>query len=131
MNVGSLGGIVFKVSNKYIKTFDTLIWQGSAKIQEHERHLKKDLPEYVGYGLDTLKLEFTVSKYLSESPKNDINLIKKYVREGRTLKLIIGKKLYGYRWLIADYNITGRRFDNNAKLIEARIALTLKEYQKV
>ena len=131
MKIGSLGKIVFKVSSNEVKTFNKLSWKGSAKIQEHERHGKKDLPEYVGRGLEVMKFEMRVSRYLGSNPNEDIKKIREYVRDGTAIKLILGQKTYGYKWLISDWEVVFENCDKSGKLIEAAIVINLKEYPKV
>ena len=41
--VGSFGELVFKVSDKTVKTFDEMSWDFSSKYATHDRHIKADL----------------------------------------------------------------------------------------
>ncbi len=131
MKIGSLGKIIFRVSTNEIKTISGMNRKRSAKIQEHERHLNKDLPEFMGRGLETIKFEMRVSRYLGSKPSEDIRKVVEYLNNGTALKLIIGRKTYGYRWLIQDYDISYTDFDKSGNLVEANIVLNLKEYPKI
>ena len=46
--IGSFGDLTFKVSDKFVRTFDGMSWDFSAKYATHDRHIKADLIEYMG-----------------------------------------------------------------------------------
>ena len=39
--IGSLGSLVFSVSENTVRTFDELSWKVSAKYATHDRHIKR------------------------------------------------------------------------------------------
>lgn len=41
--IGSLGSLVFSVSENTVRTFDELSWKVSAKYATHDRHIKRDV----------------------------------------------------------------------------------------
>ena len=44
--IGSLGSLVFSVSENTVRTFDELSWKVSAKYATHDRHIKRDVLEF-------------------------------------------------------------------------------------
>ena len=46
--IGSLGSLVFSVSENTVRTFDELSWKVSAKYATHDRHIKRDVLEFLG-----------------------------------------------------------------------------------
>ncbi len=92
MKIGSLGDILFEVSTDKIQTLRNAQYSGSALIQEHQLHLGTALAEFVGDAAQTFTFSIRISQYLGADPHTVINKICKYAREGKALKLIIGKK---------------------------------------
>ena len=129
MTVGSLGEIVFEVSDKVIKTFSSVTVSGGSTIQSHNRHLRKPLPEFTGVQLQTRNLKFRSSILLGSSPLNDIQKIEEYTENGTAVQLTIGPKPYG-RWLITSYKITERNYDKRMILTDAEFDLKLTEYPR-
>jgi len=128
--VGSLGDVIFTVSDETVMTLENIVWSSSATWQEHERHLKDPALEYVGMGADEMSFDIKISVYLGVSVMDQIVKLFTYEREGRLLPLTIGKKAYGkYRWVILN---TQRKFDHVGKygLESATVSLKLKGYTK-
>ena len=48
--IGSLGSLVFSVSENTVRTFDELSWKVSAKYATHDRHIKRDVLEFLHCG---------------------------------------------------------------------------------
>lgn len=44
--IGSLGNLVFSVSENTVRTFDELSWKVSSKYATHDRHIKRDVLEF-------------------------------------------------------------------------------------
>ena len=60
--IGSLGSLVFSVSENTVRTFDELSWKVSAKYSTHDRHIKRDVLELLGPepGTISFKMAFSV-----------------------------------------------------------------------
>ena len=72
-----------------------------------------------------------LSAYLGVNPMEHLTKLITYMREGRTLPLIIGEKAYGvYRWVITKLHQGLKRFDNRGNLLETDVTVTLKMYPK-
>ena len=46
--IGSFGKLAFSVSEKTVRTFDEISWKVSAKYATHDRHIKRDVLEFLG-----------------------------------------------------------------------------------
>ena len=64
MFVGSLGGIVFRVSPKKIETFSNLKQSGSALFSEQKRHNSSSILEYTGRSPDEITFSIILSTEL-------------------------------------------------------------------
>ena len=45
--IGSFGKLAFSVSEKTVRTFDEISWKVSAKYATHDRHIKRDVLEFL------------------------------------------------------------------------------------
>lgn len=131
MVVGSLGGIVFTVSDDKIMTMSNIKVSGSASYGKHQRHSGSTLLEFTGNDADTLTFNMTLAAQLGVDVESEIAKIEAAKRSGSTLKLVIGKKVYGrYRWVIQKYSASYSAFDREGKPILADVSITLAEYLK-
>lgn len=131
MAVGSLGGIVFTVSDSKIMTMNNIKVIGSASYGKHQRHSGGTLLEFTGNDADTLTFNMTLAAQLGVDVENEIAKIEAAKRSGTILKLVIGKKTYGrYRWVIQKYSVSYSAFDREGKPILADVSITLAEYLK-
>ncbi len=131
MTIGSLGGVIFSVSPDSIQTISKLEHSGSAKIHNHDLHLRKAMPEFTGVEPDKVTLQVRVSKALGGNPTSEIEKIRSYTAQGAILRLQIGKKSIGsYRWMINSFKVSYMDCDRNGDLIDADISLTLTEYPR-
>lgn len=126
--IGTLGKIVFSVSEKKIQTFNGMSMESSAKYYTHERHLKKPLLEFGG--MDTDKISFTMyhSVFLGVKPEVNMKKADDYMKKGKVLSLIIGGKRYGSKWVITKHTKDYKKFDKKGRLLEAESKVTLEEY---
>lgn len=131
MIVGSLGDIVFEVSDKVLQSFEKLNFSGSANISIHSIRLRKGKPEFVGTDPEKASMSIRVSKLLGADPDDMIEKIRTYMSSAKILRLQLGKKTFGsYRWLINEYKVIHEDHDRFGNLIDASISLTLIEYPK-
>ncbi len=131
MKIGSLGDILFEVSTDKIQTLRNAQYSGSALIQQHQLHLGTALAEFMGDAAQTFTFSIRVSEYLGASPKDVINKICKYTRDGEALKLVIGKyKIGRNKWLINSYQVLFELYNKVGNFTSADITLTLTEYAR-
>ena len=129
MRVGSLGAIVFSVSSSKIETFSNLKRTSSANFSEHKRHNSKTFLEYTGRNPDEISFTMILSQSLGVDVEKQLQMLMNYERKGTTLKLIIGKKVYGsYRWVITKHTISYKYFDKRGRVATVEVSINLKEY---
>lgn len=128
-SIGCLGDIPFKVSSDVVQTFDNAKLSGSAKYATHQRHAGDALTEFVGNNADKFNFDMVLSVYLGVNPMQMVDKIATYMREGRTLPLVIGDKTIGkYRWTITNYNVRLKNTDGVGNVLSATVAISLQEY---
>lgn len=127
--IGNLGDIVFSVSRRKIKTFDSFKWDVSARYATHDRHMKDSLLEKVGNGVEQITFTMLFSVLLGTDPWSELQKMRRYVRNGKMLRLVLGGRSYGeYKWVIDQISFDMQRFDNRGRLIAAKLSVTLKSY---
>ena len=129
--IGSFGDLVFKVSDKTVKTFDEMNWEFSSKYETHDRHIKADLLEFLGPEIETISFSITFSVLLGVNPYKELKKLRKMVRKGNAERLVLGGKVYGeYKWVMQAGSTELSRFDGKGNLWAAKVKVTLKEYPK-
>lgn len=129
--IGAFAGVTFSVSDKTVKTFNNMKWQISGKYAEHDRHLKRDLLEFLGPELETISFEMRLSVFLGVTPLTEIIKLRSIIQTGKTDRLVIGGKVYGsYKWAMTEMSVNLERFDNKGNLLVAVVDVTMKEYPK-
>ena len=129
MQIGTLGEIVFSVSDSVVETINNFVWSGSARYSIHQRHLTHALTEFTGLDPDGITFDIFVSAYLGVDPYAEIVKIWNYERGGTAVPLTIGTHAYGkYRWSIINHKMKAQTFDKRGDITSATISLTLQEY---
>ena len=129
--IGSFGDLVFSVSDKTVRTFDSMSWDFSADYATHDRHIKADLLEYIGPSIETISFSMVFSVFLGVNPLKEIRRLRNMVQSGYAQRLVIGGKVYGsYKWVMQKGTVDLRRFDRQGELWAATAKVTLKEYPK-
>ena len=99
--IGSFGDLVFSVSDKTVRTFDSMSWDFSADYATHDRHIKADLLEYIGPSIETISFSMVFSVFLGVNPLKEIRRLRNMVQSGYAQRLVIGGKVYGsYKWVM-------------------------------
>lgn len=130
-NIGTFAGVVFSVSDKTVRTFNNMKWQISGNYAEHDRHMKRDLLEFLGPELETISFEMNLSVFLGVTPLTELEKLRKIVQTGKTDRLVIGGKVYGaYKWAMTDISGELKRFDKKGNLLSAKVSVSMKEYAK-
>lgn len=129
--IGTWGDTVFSVSRGQVRNFQNMKRKFGARYTDHDRHLRKPLPEYKGPDLESVSFDMIVSAFLGVNPQRAIDDLKRKVEDGRIDRLIIGGVQYGsYKWICTSASVALERIDNRGNVLAAKISITLKEYPK-
>lgn len=126
--IGTLGDIVFTVSQSTVRTFDGLKIDSKTNYAKHTRHNKKPLLEFQYNDNDTANFSIYLSAFLGVNPLSMQKKIDNYLRKGKILPLVIGGKKYGKKWVITSHSKEFQRFDNKGNLLIAKSSISLEEY---
>ncbi|WP_320917137.1 phage tail protein [Enterocloster bolteae] len=126
--IGTLGDIVFTVSQSTVRTLDGLKIDSKTNYAKHTRHNKKPLLEFQYNDTDTASFSMYLSAFLGVNPLSMQKKIDNYLRKGKILPLVIGGKKYGKKWVITSHSKEFQRFDNKGNLLIAKSSISLEEY---
>lgn len=126
--IGALGDITFHVSRRAIKTFDDMKWDSGATYASHNVHMQAPHLEYTGLDTDTLSFTMQFSAYYGIDPVKEINAVELARITGKAMRLVIGNKIYGRRWVIVKTSKDLQKFDGYGNLLAAKINISLKAY---
>ncbi|WP_373220880.1 phage tail protein [Mediterraneibacter gnavus] len=129
--IGTFGSLTFTVSEKTVRTFESMTWEFSANYATHDRHIKADLLEFLGPSPDSISFPIVFSVFLGTNPLKEIKKMREIVDKGKAERLVIGGKVYGdYKWVMQKGTAELKRFDGKGNLWAAKVKVTLKEYAK-
>ena len=129
--VGSLGNIVFLVSEKEIMTFSGFQHTAGAVYASHNRHLKSPLLEFTGVNSESLTFSVLLSSSLGVNPLEEHKKMLLAMKEGKALRLLLGAKQFGnYKWVITNIQFKARTISPRGGVLDADVTLTLSAYEK-
>ncbi len=129
--IGSFAKLAFSVSEKTVRTFDKISWKTSAKYATHDRHIKRDVQEFLGPEPGSVSFTMAFSVFHGINPLKEVKKLNKMVEKGITGRLVLGGKVYGsYKWVISEVSSEMERYDNKGNCWAATAQVTMKEYPK-
>jgi len=129
MFVGSLGDLLFEVSNYRVLTFRDFKREGGAKYATHEVIGHPPKLEFLHREAREISLEIDLVKDLGIRPEDEVQKIIDMCEDGAANYLVISGKVYGdCQWIIETYSEQVKYFDGKGEVIASKISLRLKEY---
>lgn len=129
MAIGTLGPIVFEVSDKVILTFKGMTRDVSGRWVEHEVMGVKPKPEFLGAGNQKINLPITLSAGLGVRPRKMLELVEAMVESGDAEYLIINCRPVGRHPFRLTYSSeTWGDMYRHGELAKASLTITLEEY---
>lgn len=127
--IGSFAGIAFEVSSQKILTMNEMERQGESRWQEHEVINRKPVPEFLGPGLERIKMTVKVSSFLGVNPADIIKKLRAARDAGTYSKFIIGNSpISASYWVISEMREIYSARAADGTLLSADLELILTEY---
>lgn len=129
MAIGTLGPIVFEVSDETVLTFNDMTREISGRWTEHEVMGEKPKPEFLGPGNQKINLTITLSAGLGVKPRKMLELVERMVEIGDAEYLILKCRPVGrnpFR-LTSSSEAWGHMY-RHGELAKANLTITLEEY---
>lgn len=131
MKIGSLGSVVFTVSDSTVMTLRDMEVKNSASISVHKVHMRSGLAEFTGSDPQQITFKLRVSAFLGANPEAQIKRLEGYLRNGTQLTFVLGNKTYGrYRWLLESLSQDVEYFDRRGNVTQCDLSISLREYLK-
>ena len=129
MAIGTLGPIVFEVSDKKVLTFKGMTRDVSGRWTEHEVMGVKPKPEFLGPGNQKITLPITLSANLGVKPRKMLELVERMVESGDAEYLIIKCRPVGrHPFRLTSSSETWGDMYRHGELAKASLTITLEEY---
>lgn len=129
MAIGTLGPIVFEVSDKRVLTFKGMTRDVSGRWTEHEVMGVKPKPEFLGPGNQKITLPITLSANLGVKPRKMLELVERMVESGDAEYLIIKCRPVGsHPFRLTSSSETWGDMYRHGELAKASLTITLEEY---
>lgn len=127
--LGSLGDVVFEVSNRKVFTFDGYKRTTKARYASHEIIGQPPILEFLGPDGEeiTFVMQFRVDCGVNPAAESD--KIREMCKTGETNYFLLGSTVIGeHKWAIMDVGEDNATIDNMGRIIQNKISVTLKEY---
>ena len=129
MAIGTLGPIVFEVSDQAILTFKGMTRDVSGRWVEHEVMGVKPKPEFLGPGNQKINLPITLSAALGVKPRKMLELVENMVESGDAEYLILKCRPVGrHPFRLTSSSETWGDMYRHGELAKASLTITLEEY---
>ena len=129
MAIGSLGEIVFEVTDKRVFTFDDLKRDSKMRYTAHEVIGRKPVTEFIGPDLEQISFKIYLSAAIGINPEREMKRIRDKRDAGEALTLILGDKVIGdNKWVIESIGESYLVVDQQGRIWTLSAEITLKEY---
>lgn len=130
MVVGNWGTeIVFRVSEKQVKTFQNLNRTVGSEWATHSRIGLKDQSEFLRPTLQKITFSMTLDATLGVRPRATLDHMAELAERGIVNTMVVGGRRVGrYRWKITDISETWDTVLNGGELLRATVNVTMQEY---
>ncbi|CAH1058845.1 phage tail protein [Paenibacillus pseudetheri] len=129
--IGSLGPVVFVVSEGATRTIDEFTRNTAGRWAQHDIIGKKPKKEWLGPGVDSVSFSVRFDARFGLNPRKELDRLIELERSGKALPLIIGRKGVGTGlWIIADISQAWESMDNIGNVLTSNVNITLEEYVK-
>lgn len=129
MILGSLGEIVFEVSQLRVLNFDDYTRKTAAKYASHEVIGRPPVLEFTGRELEEISLTIKLIRTLGVSPEEEIFKLRDMCQRGEPNFLILGGTVYGENeFVITDIDEDVKHWIGEVKVLSGELKIKLKEY---
>lgn len=128
--IGSLGSVVFSVSEGQVKTFRDLAFSHGVSYQEHKILNKNTLLEFTGRNKSTCNLTMMLDVNTGNQPLKDISELKDLMDNHEACLFVLdGQPVGSGDWVIEGLNVNAERIDNFGGIVRAKVEIKLCEYE--
>lgn len=127
--IGSFGDIIFSVSRQTAKTLKDLTRAEGGRYANHDIHLKKPKPEFLGPNLSKLSFKMDFDANLGVNPRKETDNLIRLQRDGHYSLFILGGRRVGMGYFtLQSVSVDYKTIDNLGNVLSATADVTLEEY---
>ena len=132
MMVGSLGPVVFSVSDAFVRTISNYSRKTSVRIESHDVIGQKPLSEWVGMGADSISFDIKLSAFRGVNPKEEAEKLRRMAERGEAVTFVMGGAPVTHnKWLIESVDEDANYYDRMGNIISSDVKLSIREYAEV
>lgn len=132
MIVGSLGPVVFLVSEAFVRTISDYSRKTSVRIGSHDIIGQKPLSEWIGPGCDSINFSVKLSAFRGVNPKEEAEKLRKMAEKGEAVTFVMGgAPVTRHKWLIESVDEDANYYDRMGNIISSDVKLSIREYAEV
>jgi len=129
MQIGTLGDIVFEVSDQTVRTFDELVQRTAGRWEVHQPIGAPVKPEFLGQEQGIIEFDIHLNAQLGINPREEKEKIEAMVSDGSHAPLMLGNRpITNHDWYIEQCETTLNHVDAMGLIHVAQIHLTIREY---
>ena len=132
MMVGSLGPVVFSVSDAFVRTISGYSRKTSVRIESHDIIGQKPLSEWVGLSCDSISFTVKLSAFRGVNPKEEAERLRRMAERGEAVTFVMGgAPVTQNKWLIESVDEDANYYDRMGNIISSDVKLSIREYAEV
>ena len=132
MNVGSLGPVVFSVSDMFVRTISGYSRKTSVRVESHDIIGKKPLSEWVGLSCDSISFSIKLSAFRDVNPKEEAEKLRRMAERGEAVTFVMGgAPVTQNKWLIESVDEDANYYDRMGNIISSDVKISIREYAEV
>lgn len=127
--IGSLGSIIFQVSDQSFLSFSDLSFSRSANFADHKIIAANTLLEFTGFSPAACSVKIILDSSLGVIPSEQLKDLQDMFDSHEAQLFVLDGKLVGSGdWVIESFNTNIERVNNFGRIERASVSLSLKEY---
>ena len=120
MMVGSLGPVVFSVSDAFVRTISGYSRKTSVRIESHDIIGQKPLSEWVGLSCDSISFTVKLSAFRGVNPKEEAEKLRRMAERGEAVTFVMGgAPVTQNKWLIESVDEDANYYDRMGNIISS------------
>ena len=132
MMVGSLGSVVFSVSDAFVRTISDYSRKTLVRIESHDIIGQKPLSEWVGLSCDSISFSIKLSAFRGVNPKEEAEKLRRMAKRGEAVTFVMGGAPVTHnKWLIESVDEDANYYDRMGNIISSDVKLSIREYAEV
>lgn len=130
--VGSLGEVVFGVSDSFIRTISDYSRKTSVRTATHDIIGQKPLTEFIGPSCDSISFTIKLSAFRGVNPKEEAQKLRDMAEAGKAVTFVMGgSPVTQNKWLIESVDEDANFYDRSGNIISSDVKLSMREYAEV